>query len=336
MRLPTTALALAALAGPALLCAPATAAPPAGAGQGTRSADRAVLESGHQLTAGASIQSVDGRYRLIMQGDGNLVAYGPATVGWHSNTFGVGNRVVLQGDGNLVVYSATGRALWHAGTHGAGPSTLRVQEDANLVLYAHGNRPTWNRRLAYVTATRALSAAAQNAMTGVSWRPGCPVPLSQLRDVSVTYFDFAGQPREGSLVVRADRAADTAAVFGRLYATRYPIQRIRPIEAYRGSDDASMAANNTSAFNCRPVVGGSGYSRHAYGTAIDLNPVQNPYVRGSQVLPPAGRAALNRDDPHPAVLRADSVAVREFTARGWTWGGRWNSLKDYQHFEKER
>lgn len=334
MRLLTTALALTALASPAVLPAPVTAAPPRSHGQGAQVANQAVLESGQQLTAGASLRSASGRYRFIMQGDGNLVAYGPAGVGWHSNTFGAGNRAVLQGDGNLVVYSAAGRALWHAGTHGSGRSILRVQDDANLVLYAHGNRPTWNRRLAYVTSTRALTTAEQNAMTGVSWRPGCPVPLSQLRNVSVTYFDFAGQPREGSLVVRADRAADTTDVFGRLYATRYPIQQIRPIEAFGGSDDASMSANNTSAFNCRPVVGGSGYSKHAYGVAIDINPVQNPYVKGGQVLPPSGRAFLNRGSAHPAVLRADSVAVREFRARGWTWGGSWNSLEDYQHFEK--
>ena len=95
-----------------------------------------------------------------------------------------------------------------------------------------------------------------------------------------------------------------------------------------------MAANNTSAFNCRAMVGSRAFSKHAHGTAIDINPVHNPYVKGGKVLPPAGVAYRSRTQTHAAVLKPGSRAVREFEARGWKWGGRWNSLKDYQHFEK--
>lgn len=164
-----------------------------------------------------------------------------------------------------------------------------------------------------------------------SWRPGCPVGPADLRSVAVGYVDPAGHPATGRLVVHADVAADVVAVFARLYAQRFPVTRMQPVEAYRGSDDASMAADNTSAFNCRATTGGSGFSEHSYGTAIDLNPVENPYVKGTTVLPSAGRAFLERR-PAPGVVVAGDAVVQAFAEHGFSWGGDWSSLKDYQHF----
>jgi hypothetical protein len=164
-----------------------------------------------------------------------------------------------------------------------------------------------------------------------SWRPGCPVDPAKLRLVTVTLVDFAGRPGTGRIVVHADVAQQTADVFGSLYALRYPIARMEPVEAFGGSDDASMAADNTSAFNCRATTGGTGFSEHSYGTAIDLNPVENPYVKGTTVLPEAGRAFVERG-PAPGVVVAGDAVVQAFADRGFSWGGDWNSLKDYQHF----
>src|SRR3954447_13807214 len=105
-----------------------------------------------------------------------------------------------------------------------------------------------------------------------------------------------------------------------LYAARWPITRMELIDVYEG-DDPSMAADNTSAFNCRPVAGTSRWSEHAFGRAIDLNPVENPYVAGSHVSPPAGQAFVDRAEARPGVVRAGDVVVRAFAAVGWGWGG---------------
>jgi hypothetical protein len=166
-----------------------------------------------------------------------------------------------------------------------------------------------------------------------SYRTGCPVGPRDLRAVRLSYWGFDGRAHEGTLVVHRRVASDVVAVFRRLYETRFPIRRMQPVSAYRGSDDASMAADNTSAFNCRRAVGSAtdSWSTHAYGLAIDVNPVENPYVLGSRVLPPAGRRFLDRDRARPGVVRPRSVVVKAFAARGWAWGGRW-SAPDYQHF----
>jgi hypothetical protein len=165
-----------------------------------------------------------------------------------------------------------------------------------------------------------------------SYRPGCPVGLSQLRRLELSHWDFAGRRRVGSIVVRATAARDVVSVFRKLYAARFPIRRLRLVEAYKGSDDASMAADNTSGFNCRFVSGTRRWSQHAYGLAIDINPVENPYVDGSRVRPPAGRRYLNRSRVRRGMVVSGDVAFRAFAAIGWSWGGHWASSKDYQHF----
>jgi D-alanyl-D-alanine carboxypeptidase len=165
-----------------------------------------------------------------------------------------------------------------------------------------------------------------------SWKPGCPVGPSQLRRLELSHWDFAGRRRIGSIVVRSTAARDVVSVFRKLYAARFPIRRLRPVEAYKGSDDASMAADNTSGFNCRFVSGTRRWSQHAYGLAIDLNPVENPYVHGGLVEPPAGRRYLDRSRRRPGMVVSGDVVVRAFASIGWRWGGYWTSAKDYQHF----
>jgi hypothetical protein len=165
-----------------------------------------------------------------------------------------------------------------------------------------------------------------------SWRPGCPVPVEQLRAIDVRHFGNDGAVHTGRLVVHADLAAGLVEVFRDLHAARFPIQRMEPIDVYGGDDMRSIRANNTSAFNCRAVTGGSGWSEHAYGRAIDVNPFVNPYVKGSTVLPPEAAPYTDRSRNDPGMIHADDAVVRAFAARGWAWGGYWSSLKDYQHF----
>lgn len=169
-------------------------------------------------------------------------------------------------------------------------------------------------------------------MEGVVWTEGCPVPRDELRVLEVSHRNFRGRVSQGALVVAAAEAERLLQVFERLFEAGFPIERMEPVENYGGDDDASMAANNTSAFNCRKVAGTKSYSRHSWGTAIDLNPVQNPYVRGQRVEPPAGRKYLDRTDVRPGMIVEGDVVVRAFEAIGWKWGGRWKTARDYQHF----
>lgn len=165
-----------------------------------------------------------------------------------------------------------------------------------------------------------------------SWRPGCPVAPEDLRRITVTHLGFDGVDHTGVLVVHADWAESLVDVFDQLHAAGFPIERMEPVDAFGGSDDASMAVNNTSAFNCRPVTNGTSWSRHSHGTAIDINPRQNPYVLGDQVLPPEGRDHLDRTPAQGRILDGD-VVVEAFAAIGWQWGGHWTSPVDYQHFD---
>jgi hypothetical protein len=166
-----------------------------------------------------------------------------------------------------------------------------------------------------------------------SWRPGCPVAPAHLRRVRLAFWGFDGDRHIGVLVVHRDAVRPVTAAFRRLYRARFPIRRMRPIDVYRGSDDASLAADNTAAFNCRPAVtrGARRWSTHAYGLAVDVNPVENPYLLGGRVLPPAGRRYASRGDVRPGMAVRGGVLVRAFASVGWGWGGGWSS-PDYQHF----
>jgi len=166
-----------------------------------------------------------------------------------------------------------------------------------------------------------------------SWRPGCPVAPSGLRRVRLAFWGFDGERHLGELVVHRDAVAPVTTVFRRLYRARFPIRRMRPIDAYRGDDDASLAADNTAAFNCRPAVttGARRWSMHAYGLAVDVNPVENPYLLAGRVLPPAGRRYADRRDVRPGMAVRGGPLVSAFASVGWGWGGGWSS-PDYQHF----
>ncbi len=186
----------------------------------------------------------------------------------------------------------------------------------------------------YRASIETIDTATARAMVGVSWHRGCPVPIRDLRRVRLTYWGFDGARHRGQLIVHKGVARSVSSIFHRLYTIRYPIKRMLPVDRYRADDNASMAANNTSAFNCRPITGATrGFSVHSYGKAIDINTIQNPYVKGTVVQPPAGKTYLNRTRLRPGMIRHGDQVWKVFTKHGFTWGGDWKSLKDYQHFE---
>ena len=167
-----------------------------------------------------------------------------------------------------------------------------------------------------------------------SWHRGCPVGPAQLRRIRLRYVGFDGVAHTGQLIVNERVVPSVIEVFRTLYAARFPIRRMRPIDAYRGSDDRSAAADNTSSFNCRKAVapGATSWSMHAYGEAIDVNDVENPYVFGARVIPPAGRAYRDRASVRPGMAVDGGTLVRAFASVGWGWGGRFSGSPDYQHF----
>lgn len=189
-------------------------------------------------------------------------------------------------------------------------------------------------------ATGLLPAAVRIAPVGpgtsyplsASWRPGCPVQPRDLVALEFRHWSYTGELRDGVLIVNRSVAAPVASVIRAMYGTGFPLAGARPVDDFGGDDDRSMAADNSSAFNCRSVGGTTTWSQHAYGTAIDLNPVRNPYVRSGQVDPPAGAAWTDRSDVRPGMLVEGGSVVVAFDRLGWGWGGRWSSAQDHQHF----
>jgi hypothetical protein len=165
-----------------------------------------------------------------------------------------------------------------------------------------------------------------------TWRAECPVALEELRHVIVTFVGFDERTHTGELIVHLDVAEDVVGVFRALHAARFPIEEVRII----GADELTLPptgdGNVTSAFVCRPTVGGSRWSEHAYGRAIDINPFHNPYVRGDLVLPELAGAYVDRSDVRPGMVLPEGVVTEAFAAIGWRWGGDWTTSVDWMHF----
>ncbi|MGE5227607.1 MAG: M15 family metallopeptidase [Planctomycetaceae bacterium] len=186
---------------------------------------------------------------------------------------------------------------------------------------------------AYRSSVSRLPRAVKQVMRGSSWRPGCPVPLSDLRLVRVTYWGFDREAHPGKLVVHRWYADEVARLFGKLYEARFPIRRMELVDRYGADDTRSMKADNTSAFNCRYRNGVCcTWSMHAYGKAIDIDPVENPYVGPWGVSPPNGAKFADRSKRRKGMLYKKDRVWWAFHAIGWAWGGTWKGTKDYQHF----
>lgn len=187
-----------------------------------------------------------------------------------------------------------------------------------------------------------LTDAVKQRITGISYpESGCTVPYEDLQYVGLLYRDFNGEEQTGELICNKAVAQDMVEIFYELYRNDYQIERVRLIDEYDGDDTASMADNNTSCFNYRVVDGTTNLSKHAYGLAIDINPFYNPYVvfnkggTGNTYISPAGSEIYaDRSQAFPYKIDENDLCYRLFIEHGFTWGGNWNSSKDYQHFQK--
>jgi hypothetical protein len=168
-----------------------------------------------------------------------------------------------------------------------------------------------------------------------TWEPGCPVGADDLAYVQLTFWGFDDQRHTGELLLDRSVADDVVGVFRTLYEQRFPFEELRVTTRAELDVPPTGDGNDTGSFVCRPTTGSTTtYSQHAYGLAIDLDPFQNPYVKDDLVLPELASSYLDRDQVQAGMITPDGVVVRAFASIGWTWGGTWSSLKDYQHFSQ--
>jgi hypothetical protein len=172
-------------------------------------------------------------------------------------------------------------------------------------------------------------------IVGNSWKDDCPVPLEDFAYVQVVHWNFDGGLSLGELIYHKNLAIEIIDIFKELYEEQFPVERMVLIDNYDADDELSMDDNNSSAFCSRAITGKPGvFSMHSYGGTIDINPFLNPYVKEETILPSGAGQYLDRSQNIPGMIKEKGLCYRIFIKRGYTWGGEWSSLKDYQHFEK--
>ena len=184
-----------------------------------------------------------------------------------------------------------------------------------------------------------ISQSVLARMQGVSYPKGCPVPLTTLRYCHIRYIDFNGNTQDGEMICNKAIADDVMQIFSKLYDSGYQIESIHLIDDFNGDDESSMEADNTSCFNYRTIAGSSKMSKHSLGLAIDINPLYNPSVsfdkKGTSIVAPSTATDyIDRSKSFAYKISDQDLAYKLFTKHGFIWGGNWNSIKDYQHFEK--
>jgi len=187
-----------------------------------------------------------------------------------------------------------------------------------------------------------ITPAIQARIVGKTWRDTCPIPLTDLRYLTIPYWGYDDQEHLGEMIVHKDVAQEVMEIFQELFEAKFPIETMRLIDDYfepnktTGEiDDISMMHNNTSSFFFRFIGKTSIVSEHGLGTAIDINPRVNPFVRGDFVSPSTSKPFSNRAIKGvKGFLTEDCVCVKAFTKRGWHWAGTWKKAQDYQHFCK--
>ena len=177
-----------------------------------------------------------------------------------------------------------------------------------------------------------ISPLAGDALNRSTWNPQCPVGVDELSYLSMSFWGFDGAPHQGEMIVHASVAEDVVGVFEKLYDAQFPIEEMRIATTSDLAADPTGDGNMTTSFVCREVTGGTAFSQHAFGLAIDINPFHNPYIKGDRILPELAGVYADRNDQRKGMIVEGDAAIAAFDAIGWGWGGRWNSLKDYQHF----
>ena len=227
------------------------------------------------------------------------------------------------------------------------PNIVQVQNDINGNSELQNQAQNSNQSEAQSLAGNDFSSdplpkSIVQKITGKSFTENKDIKLNQLRYLKVLYYGFDGKTHMGELIVNVKVADEVLDIFKELYISKFPIEKIRLIDEYGASDDKSMEANNTSAFCYREITGGGQVSLHGLGLAIDINPIQNPYVKSEEsgkitILPKLGQKYFDREKSAKlqGVIVKDDACYKAFTSRGWKWGGDWKNPKDYQHFYKE-
>jgi SpoIID/LytB domain protein len=270
-------------------------------------------------------------------------AYGKARLGWSADRilgyyYGGLQPQPFPEPGLIHVRVATGLTSVSA-TPSVGGATVNGQHVRGSILVRGGDQ----LRVSDPPATGSFEGSVapigptlRSRLIGRDWHPGCPVPIDQLRLVRVSYWSFTGDIRRGPLVVNERLADDVLWAFHRLFDARFPIHRIGLPPRYRPprASDWYNTRDLSAAFNCRPATGNPGtLSQHSYGWAIDVNPLENPYVGSDgKVLRRAAKPYLDRTRRAPGMIHPGDVVVRSFAAIGWSWGGDWQTIKDYMHF----
>lgn len=210
-----------------------------------------------------------------------------------------------------------------------------LEEEAKSLVMESPERVTVSEGFFYQPITEDV----KERIYGLSYKENCTVPYEDLNYVGVLYVDFQGETQAGELICNKGIAKDLAEIFKELYENQYPIDKIRLVDEYDADDDLSCLDNNTSCFNFRVVGGTNSLSKHALGLAVDINPFYNPYVTYpngvERISPPGSEPYGDRSADFPYKIDYDDLCYQLFTAHGFTWGGDWKSLKDYQHFQKE-
>ena len=190
-----------------------------------------------------------------------------------------------------------------------------------------------------VFTSQTIPDSVWTTMQGRTWHDNPYINRSDLRYLRISHYDLEGRIHVGELICNKLIAQKLLAIFRELYRAHYPIQQMRLPDNYGADDERQMRANNTSCFCYRNVSGSKNLSKHARGLAIDINPLYNPYIRyskkdGSQIVEPAtGKPYVDRKADFPYKITTNDLCYKLFIKHGFSWGGAWRTMKDYQHFE---
>lgn len=190
----------------------------------------------------------------------------------------------------------------------------------------------------FSSQVRTVNAAEKAAMLkSGSWHKGCPLAISNLRVIETNYWGFDKQAHQGKIMINAKMAKDVWLLFEDLFAEHYPIHKMQLVDKYRADDETSMRADNSSGYNCRRSHLDNSWSRHSYGIAIDINPLENPAVTpDGDVMPATAKKFVNRKLKVKGIIKPNDAVVKAFEKIGWTWGGDWQKgYEDWQHFSTE-
>lgn len=180
--------------------------------------------------------------------------------------------------------------------------------------------------------TSSIEPIPPDVLARSSWQEACPVGVDELRYLTMVHWGFDGETHTGEMIVNADFAEGVTQVFRRLFEAGYPIEQMRVIRLEELDDHPTGDWNDTTSFVCRPAVGSTSWSYHAYGLAIDINPFHNPYVKGDLVIPELATTYIDREAVRAGMIFTGDVVTEAFADIGWSWGGEWNTLKDWMHF----